>query len=489
MAFKANKILNIIKNEIKIFITFLFFILILGIIECIPNFKSFHESNNKYYIITSEGIKAYKNNIIYDVQGFDSEQKIIFENETEIVSYGKFKGYPNIANLIIVKNYVYAVMEKDSVMQYLCDDKIEISGYACEVYPFKCPDLCYYIIGCINSNKEFILYLYENPSYCCESKLLNNTIFNRNITSENFNCQIMNKTNTYEDVLVCFYKYIDSKTITAEIFSVDITGTNIFQINSSTIYLDNDPIIIKSTLNQDGTKCYICYINENNNCQCLMYDINYNKFTFLDTFLNNCMTSISSLHLDYYDISNEYFLYCFQHSTRFNLIKLDENFSKSNNEISGIYDFSGKFKGCTEYYLSSLLYNSFNLTIFGNCNNSISKYEIDENVLIISETSPTTIISPILTTILSTLYLIEISTSIFPYTDFMKSDFNLISSSQDFIKTDEIKHSSTNLVILTINNDNELIIIAKNSNKTKDEIINSIDDIIKDIDIGRIYEI
>ena len=532
-------VLNIfIKNELKIFVAFIFFILMILKIECIPNFKTFYDSYNSYYIITSEGIKYNKNNSFFDIKSFEYNQKILFENETEIVSYGKFKDYPNIADLIIVKNYVYAVTGKN----YFCSSQIITSGYSCEVYPFKCPtfSFCYFIIGCINSNKGLILYLYKNPSDNCASQLLNQTIIKRNITSENFSCQII-KSNSSEDVFVCFYSsfnknIISLKAIIADIFYVDIANTNIFFNHTLITYLETEPIIIKSTLNQNRTKSYVCYINEKNYCECLIYDIN-NGFTSLGNFLNNCLISISSLYLYYYDISNEYYLYCYQSSTKFNLIKLNGNFSIINDNLSGIYEFYENFKECTEYYLSSLLYNSFNLTIFGNCNNSISEYQINENVLVI-KTPSTTIIYPILTTLISTSQITETSTSISPSTDFIKSEFILISSSLDFIKTDstlifpstdftkpesltlnlststlftnfistnkinlltsyiyDINNSSINLLQsiiikdLNIDNGNELIIITKNSNKTKDEMINNIDEIIKDIDIGKIYEI
>ena len=80
------------------------FILKIIEIECFQNIKSFYDSKDSYYIITSEEIKYYTNESFINIETFLNDHKIIFENEAEIVSYGKFKDSPNVADLIIVKN-------------------------------------------------------------------------------------------------------------------------------------------------------------------------------------------------------------------------------------------------------------------------------------------------------------------------------------------------------------------------------------------------
>ena len=53
----------------------------------------------------------------------------------------------------------------------------------------------------------------------------------------------------------------------------------------------------------------------------------------MDIVLENCLAQFGSLNVDKInDYSNEYYLYCFQSSNQFNLVKLNSNFEMINSE-------------------------------------------------------------------------------------------------------------------------------------------------------------
>ena len=119
----------------------------------IQNFKAIYISTNYYWIIKSDSIVYYNeaNNISNSIYTFDDSQKITTIDEFEMISFGEFKNNSDIANLLIVKNYVYAILNGN----YFCNQKLtEIIGYS-EIYPYECISIsCYYIIGFINTNKN-----------------------------------------------------------------------------------------------------------------------------------------------------------------------------------------------------------------------------------------------------------------------------------------------------------------------------------------------
>ena len=75
----------------------------------IQNFKAIYISNNYYWVIKSDSIVYYNeaNNISNSIYTFDDSQKITTIDEFEMISFGEFKNNLDIANLLIVKNYVY----------------------------------------------------------------------------------------------------------------------------------------------------------------------------------------------------------------------------------------------------------------------------------------------------------------------------------------------------------------------------------------------
>ena len=284
---KTINILHIsINNFTKIIILLLFALeIIKSDNNIISNFKSIYLSENKYYVFTCEKIYFYE---ITDngedfkvVHEFNSSEIISTEEEIEKINLGKFKDDSFDTILLIVKNYVYAL--KDNTC--FCNAQLkEIEGYYSQIFPFKCADSqCYYIVGIINSSKQLLLYLYTNPSYKCDSNLIYTFSIN-DVGSDTFSCQIM-KSPSNGKVLTCFYQKNNTKEIIASSLNIDITNGKIEAISSLTKSKNNNgATIIKSILSQDGTNSFVCYINDDSNCDCLTYNITTNEWSNYTTY-------------------------------------------------------------------------------------------------------------------------------------------------------------------------------------------------------------
>ena len=447
----------------NIYLFLILFILFITKIEAIQNFKAFLDTNNIdcYYIITKNAIIYYKNNIFITKASFPASLRLTTEEEFNLISINTFKNTLTPASLLKVKNYVYAVSDGN----ILCSEtlsELPLPPISCEVYCYKCANLkCYYFIGCIHTNKELTITLYESPYDRCETTQYN-TITINNINSENFSCQLMESVNYNDKVLVCFYRSINSNQILATGFNIDLSYKNVSEIYTlESSKLSETPIYIKSMISQNASISYVCYINSKymkEGGDCLTYDINSNKFSPDKSYLKNCLTNIFSLNLDYYKEMNQYFLYCFQSSTKLHFINLNENFSLYNEEI---LESNLKSINCSEYYFSRILHNIYNITIFMNCDDVLSVYYLGKSKEFISPSTISTTL-PIISSIPS-----SINNAIIPPNS---------------------KYLYTDIITNTIIDKSSYIIAQKFLNKTREEIINKVDEIINEIEIGKEYE-
>ena len=280
---------------------------------------------------------------------------------------------------------------------------------------------CYLLIGLINSNNKVSLYLYGYISNSFESGFYDKLDINSD--SENIICNKLNSFYDHEE-LICFYENYNSNEIVASNININLNNAKI-EIISSKSQTNNGGKIIKSILSKDKSKCYVCYINKDNNSNCLIYDVNNNKWINNNNiYLNDCLPNFSSLNIDLIDNSNELLLYCYQSSNKLNLVRLNNNLEIINEEQKGSYDIDDNtFDNCNKYYIYSLTVDTDNtIKILGNCDNNILKYEIQKspNELITTIILYTTIPnSP--TTNLSYI----ISTTIINFDNDYKSDYEI----------------------------------------------------------------
>ena len=307
---------TIIGNTFICIIIIILLFLKIKSINSSEKFKILHISDDYYYIIKKNSI-LYFNNANSEEIEITNEISISTSDEWEMISLGIFKGLSFlVGNLLIIKNNLYAILES----MICCKLQLnEINGKS-EIYPYECvyEDYCYYLIGFINSEKTLYLNLYSNKYGECQSNMIS-TFFYNNIDSDDFSCKFMNSY-TNNRVLSCFYQSGEQKDIVAQSFKISTNPTigEIQPISSLTQFkASNGAKAIKSILSQDETQAFVCFINDNNNCDCLIYDITTNEWNDYSTYLYDCLPSSSSLNIEYFESSNEYVVYCFQSETKF----------------------------------------------------------------------------------------------------------------------------------------------------------------------------
>ena len=435
------------------FYNFVIIILNALIINSLQILKTIHLSNNNYYMITTDNLYYYTDgnttntkNIINMIT-FLNDQIITTYEESEMNSLSHFE---SSSIIIIIKHYIYSV-SNDNFFCYTCID--ELKGYYSEVFAIKCSSgYCYFIVGIITTlNKQLQLFLVQISSIYCQISNISYIEIN-NVNSENINCQLMESPSDGQ-VLTCFYQ--SSNEIIASSFKIIIGEIQEIELITSLkkSKINDSARIIKSIISQDKKKAFVCYTNNDKNCYCLTYNITNNEWSDYNIYLNDCLLEISSLNIDYSYNKNEYIIYCFQSTTKFNIQKFDENFEKKEDDENGNYDLINSLKNCNEYNLSSLEYESNNINMFVICDNNIKKLEIKDSKIIISITSSFIDIPSILSSKKTTLSFTEIPST-----------------------------------LLSIE-DHKNIIIQLTSDKSKEYIISNIDKAINDYDINKIYEI
>ena len=369
--------------------------------------KAIYASNNKYFIITYDKIYFYDKSTqdLTTAWTFTSDQQITDEAQFEMISYGYFKD-SQIGDLILVKNYIYFISES----HYYCDQKInEIGNYTAQAYPFKCFDsYCGFVIVYKNGN-QLEAYLYKKSITECDATRIK-TYTVGTIVSTNFCCQFMYTSGM--NSLACFFEG-NSNELIAEFIEIQMDNINSPEINRlRQMKMSNiNGNVFQSAMSVDGKKVCVCYINNNNNnCDCLYYDVSTDHFSnSYTTYINNCESELSSLIFDYYEISGEYYLYCFQPSSKFTVLKLNSDLQIINQYSNFTYNLA---ENCTDVFFSSLIYNESNPTFFYTCDHNLKDPSDKEKSLMIITTIPeTTILTTILTTIPETTILTTIPES------------------------------------------------------------------------------
>ena len=343
-------------------------------IESLPYFQTLPAINNRYYIVFSKGIiflNNFYNNFDWKHE-FLEDEIITNENESEMVFLKNYNDNIELG-VLIVKDYVYGLLLTGSIF---CNKKLdEINGALSVVVPIKCNDsLCYYVIALKNSNNKLVLNLYENDSYSvgqiCKTQLFISKEFNILVSSDNINCH-------YKTSFICFYES-DSNKIIASYFDVDINNKTIESSSSYPKEIDGSRII-KSIMSPNATKYYICYTKNNNNGDCLIFDLITNQWENPVNYLNNCLLKISSLNIKFFDNLNYILLSCFQSDLSIQIVKFNNDFEIIDDEQNGIFYVNESLVNeCGEYSLSSLVNDTDQniIKIFCNCNYTAQKLEI-----------------------------------------------------------------------------------------------------------------
>ena len=296
------------------------------------------------------------------IKTFDDGQMIKTIEELDSVSLDVFKDTPALVNLLVVKDYVYAIASGIHICNGKLSEINDIYSLELKAYEFIY-NYCFFFLGLIKTNKDFVLSLYRNSVFDCSNVELDEITIND--VGSNIQCEIMVNSNKKE--LICFYQNDNKNEIVAKSFNINIQDESNAYIEDITSLMatkgNSGAKVIKSISSQDGKKSLVCYINDYNNCDCLIYDITSHTMSDYSTYFDGCLSGLSSLNIEYFENSDgngEYILYCFQSETKLELVTFDSNFISKTDNINGIYDLNEKASSCRNFYVSNLVHNSNN---------------------------------------------------------------------------------------------------------------------------------
>ena len=385
--------INISKNLFFIFLFFAHFLMV----NMSSNFKNIILDNGDILIINKNGIYAYNKNTFLISKSYNFESSLqINTKDIEQISHFKFSPNSGDKYYFILVNNILFIFSSDGEFKYKYTISSETNTNYITPFKFINSNQCKYFVEYVNSNNNLVIKLFEYDFYSNSNNLLSTNELNilnssgnkmKNIVN-NLCCELMINSNN-DNLLTFFFENENPKEIIASSFNVDET-TNIINIYNTNTYSNNGIKIIKSYISSDKKKSLICFIDNSNYGNCIIYNLNeFSEYTF-NPSLNNCLTnSLSYLSIEKPIDSNNYFIYCFYSSSEFSLIELDDNFEIIQNSKDYKINLSS-INNCNEYYFIPLIINSNDINILLNCNKDsffLSKYEAEEEYIDITNSA------------------------------------------------------------------------------------------------------
>ena len=339
-----------------------------------------------------------------------------------------------------------------------------------------------FFIALIDENKKLKIYLIKhtisNDEFIFEKDItmdiINSSGQNTISKSDFVTCQIM-YINSNEKYLTCFY---ENENI--EIGTYYFETENLVKINtkSSKFRKNSGAKILKSVLYSNKSKAFVCYINSLDETACLSFDIIENQWSNYEyKYLEECNMDSHFFSFDYFDKSNEYVLTCFSSFSEFKSIVFNSNMELNNkgNDNNNDYCISNnQINSCNGQPLQSIINYNNNYKIILSCYMNIGQLSTENFSQLCTSSELIVLNSYSLTTSN------PIDTEITNY------------STQEDLSQALTLHTSYNALTNIIEpNNNKILnpIIKKNTHKTKEDISYNLDNLIKDVEVGKIYEI
>ena len=343
--------------------------------------------NGYHLMITSTGIYSFypKLTNISSFYIFTEEQKMstnIYSlqnsvNQNTLSQFSNEEGGKNIV-ICFANNNLYFMNERGKVTYIKELSNINIE-FTLSLVPYKYNNGDYYFIIGYNvaddQNKICLgLYYYKintNNELSLESSSERYLFFNEtqyHINRYSLSCQSMKLLN-HGKVVTCFENILYYNIIIALNYNPENNFEFLFKCELS-IDEENNPVFIKSAVNSERNKAFICLSSESpNKLYFYYYDINENKFVSI-SFQNDCKVKYYDFNTFYFKSSNEYILSCLS-NTAYNVIsiyRLNQDFSLINNDIT---DGQISFEDCLNFDFFSIIYlskyNKYSAIINSNC--------------------------------------------------------------------------------------------------------------------------
>ena len=428
--------------------------------------------NGNILIIHKKGID------IYDSQLMKLEKNILrsenfIQNDTYLskITISRFSemDYGYIIATINDKIYIF---DWEGTLKYNNSlEETQLNGKYYTLIPIKKIGNDYtYMVGFINNNFliDCIFFNYNSIDYI-NKQIKNSTYqYNNEILEEVLSCQLMTNSSK-NDIIVCFIFLHNDMKLTH--FFIEIVNyTKTIPDDLKNIKTNSSIKVLKSTITEDKTKSFVCFIYDDGPSYCTIYDIINNTYSTLYTY-NDCQARIYTLQIYYMRETEQLLLFCLRNSNvtlaifNKNLIKLNTYDIKVGTNIMG-FSIIYSYLKLNYYIISDSDENSCKNTTFLDFTETINA----TNPLISNITSyienelnlkKTTIISTILTNVINNSDFTTILTSnSFTSTQLLAtysiafssnpSHYILKTDSPTNISSSDLSISSSQLIIPTI---------------------------------------
>jgi len=470
-----------INNKNHSLFFYIIFYIILTPINLLHYFSPYTLFSGNILLLSEDGLKIYEpnSNNINSILNFTSY--IDYEGGQSTLSFTQFSSLFNDysicslqGNLLFLQNGNFSCIKVSSEFNY--NYKILVPYNTKENYTS-------FILGLMNNN-NLILRMYNLfINETCEINLMfENTFKYNNTTSQYYgsyiSCELMYyKGNHQNYTLICFTEISNPYNLIANIINI----TNNFEIVDYLLYPEANPGIgaIKSILSEDKKSSLVCYTLINFNSECVIYNSEENKWGTAIKIYDSCSYRDYLIGLLFLDDIREYAFYCHSNNYVINIFLFDKYFNLKNldNNKQNFANFTFYLNYLWHVYSSSVVYlpnmHRF-LILYSNKNESTDFFN---KIEIGFDNSSKRLCLGICHT----------------------ESYNI---SENATETEEILIDSTfqidsiNAIKESINENHEKIdffndntIMKAKVNKTKEEMINNLDDILDQIDVGTKYRI
>ena len=365
-----STLINNIKTKITSEIILMFTILLLFSIpinsESYYYFSSTLTESGKILLFNDNGIYSY-------TQDFEIENFVL--NFTEkLDNFNTYLRYISFTQILYnKKNYVFCRFK--SSIYIISDETNSKNNILNETLIEDLNDVIttlfvyndYFFIGYIKYEKLYInKYAFNENNYSIEQL---NTVYDGENYGRFLSCEIMYSNELNSSIITCFtQKALKQPILVVTSFEID-TMNKIISLSDCEIETSS-LLSIKSVVNKKRTKAFICYIITGELTFCIVYDINTNSFSSEIKFFEKCSGEPDTLIIKYYSEKEEIVFSCQHNNINNEIMILNDNFDIKSDNSDYEYCYNDiNITDCLSSYSYGVLYlnqkNSY--YIYANC--------------------------------------------------------------------------------------------------------------------------
>ena len=305
-----------------------------------PNMNSLDNENN--LLISSEGISIYNKDLTIKYYHYNFPNNITIENakdisQTKIVQFSEGEKYV----LCLVKNYIFILNQNGEL--YYSDNISESLKNEISLVPYKYVDNKYYfILAYLNEGIKFLYYNFEIVGNNANLSPLTNKFYKpkidnieRGLFSESLSCEILYLNS--DKTLTCFVNVRDIYLFSSYTFNPDEE----FNILLPSINISSgggkEIKYLSSATDKNKKNALVCYSSSNGYIECIIYNIENNKFIFTEFKINHCSANSGGIHTYYYEKNEEFIASCISNGNYYSLIIINEDLSQIKKSMEEIH--------------------------------------------------------------------------------------------------------------------------------------------------------